>query len=335
MKPVFGSAWRLAVFAAAMVGVLILVISAIQRPVAGHTGEYRALFTDANGLQPGDDVRMFGVQVGKVESIALQGDKALVRLTVRDSSPIYDNTRLAIRYQNLTGQRYVDLQQQPAPTARTATGTTIGTDRTIPSFDVTSVFNGLKPVLATLSPEALNRFTASMLAVIQGDGNGIGPALDAIGRLGTYVSDRQRLITGLIHNLSEISDKIGGRSRNLVILLGKLADVFDSLQIKVNGLIDFAETAPPVLDPIDDLLATLGLSEGTNPDLDNVVHQLFPNPQDLVGILAKLPGLLSGLNAALSPARSGLNLNCSHGPARVPAPLGILIAGQKVSICRG
>ncbi|WP_227980379.1 MCE family protein [Nocardia spumae] len=334
MKSIVGSAWRLAVFAAVIVAALVLIMTAIQRPVTGDTAEYRALFTDANGLKSGDDVRMYGVQVGKVESIALHGAQAAVTITVRTSSAIYDNTRLAIRYQNLTGQRYLDLQPQPAAAARTRPGATIGTDRTIPSFDVTSLFNGLKPVLSTLSPEALNRFTASLLAVIEGDGSGIGPALDAIGKLGTYARDRQQVIGTLIRNLSEVSDKIGGRSKNLVVLLGKLADVFDALQIKINGLIDFADTAPPVLGPVDDLLATLGLTIGTNPDVDHIVHELFPDPKQLLDLLAQFPAVLSGLNSTLSQGVSGMNTTCSHGPAAVPGPFGVLIAGQKVTICK-
>ena len=50
----------------------------------------------------------------------------------------------------------------------------------MPSFDVTTLFNGLEPVLRQLSPEELNKFTGSLYAVLEGTGNGIGPALAAI-----------------------------------------------------------------------------------------------------------------------------------------------------------
>ncbi|MET9485462.1 MCE family protein [Nocardia sp. NPDC006630] len=332
MRSILGSAWRLAAFATVMLVVLGMVVIAIRQPVSGSTDGYRAIFTDANGLHTGDDVRMYGVRVGKVESIALEHDQAVVRLTVRRSSAIYDNSRLAIRYQNLTGQRYLDIQRDTAPAARTAPGATLGVDRTIPSFDVTSLFNGLKPVLATLSPEAINTFSESMLAVIEGDGNGVGPALDAIGRLSQYVGNRQLVISTLIQNMSEISDKIGGRSPQLVTLLGKLADVFQTLQTKIDGLIDFALTAPPVLEPIDDLLATLGLSENTNPDLDHIIRTLFPNPQEVIDILGQTPALLAALNAAV-PAPGGPAAVCGHGAAELPSALKVLVSGQRVTVC--
>ncbi|WP_336083369.1 MCE family protein [Nocardia sp. SSK8] len=335
MTSVRGSAWRLVIFAAAMIAVLGLVITAIQRPVAGDTVAYRAVFTDVNGLKTGDDIRLYGVQVGKVNDISLRGTEAVVGFTVRTGTAVHGNSRLAIRYQNLTGQRYVDLQQPEAPSGTTPAGGTIGTDRTIPSFDVTALFNGLKPVLATLSPEALNQFTTSLLAVIEGDGDGIGPALAAIGTLSGYVTDRQAVITTLISNLANISDALGGRSQHLVTLLSKLADVFTSLQIKIDGLVDFALTAPPVLGPVDSLMATLGLTENENPDLAAALAQAVPDPAAVAEVLGKLPSLLAGLRAALPATGTAVEKTCAKGEADVPAPAAILFAGQQVSICRG
>lgn len=109
------AAWRLGLFAVVMIVVLSVVFTAIKRPVAGDTETHQALFTDANGLKVGDDVRQFGVQVGKVDTISLDGALARVRLSLKTDAPIFDNSKLAIRYQNLTGQRYIDLQQQPKP----------------------------------------------------------------------------------------------------------------------------------------------------------------------------------------------------------------------------
>ncbi|MGW4241887.1 MlaD family protein [Nocardia sp. NPDC004722] len=334
MKPIWHTLWRLALFAGAMIAVLTLVVTAIQRPVSGETQSYRALFTDANGLKSGDDVRMYGVAVGKVGSISLEGDRASVAFSARTDAAVYDNSTLAIRYQNMTGQRYIDIQQAATPGTRLPVGSVVQITHTMPSFDVTSLFNGLKPVLATLSPEAINKFSESMLAVIQGDGTGLGPALDAIGRLGSYTSDRQQVISVLMKNLGDISDKIGGRSQGLVSLLRNLADVYESLQVNMNGLLDFALTAPPVLYPLDDLLRTLGLEVGDNPDVNDIVRRLFPDPHEAVDILSRLPGALAALNASI-PNFAGPGQLCSKGEAEVPPVLRVLLDGQQVTICNG
>ncbi|MGW4352881.1 MlaD family protein [Nocardia sp. NPDC004582] len=332
MKAVGPVLWRLALFTGAMLAVLALVISLIQRPISGETRSYRALFTDANGLKSGDDVRIRGVAVGKVGEIELAGAQASVRFTARTDTALYDNSTLAIRYQNMTGQRYIDVQQPADPGARLPGGAVIGTAHTVPSFDVTALFNGLKPVLATLSPEALNTFSESMLAVIEGNGTGLGPALDAIGKLGAYAGDRQRVISVLMANLADISDKLGGRSQGLVSLLRNLADVYESLQVNMNGLLDFALTAPPVLYPLDSLLATLGLNVGDNPDIDADVRRLFPDPQQTVDALSRLPGALAALSASI-PNFAGAGSLCTKGKADVPPVLQVLLRGQQVTIC--
>ncbi|MFF0491890.1 MlaD family protein [Nocardia sp. NPDC004068] len=334
MTTTSGSLWRLALFTIAMIAAFALVLTMIQRPVAGATETHDALFTDANGLRIGDDVRVYGVQVGKVEGIRLDGTLARVRLTVKTDTPLYDNTRLAIRYQNLTGQRYVDIQHDPAPGARIRPGALVPADHTVPSFDITALFNGLEPVLRTLSPDALNRFTTSMLAVLEGEGKGIGPALASIGELSAYVGDRQRVLTTLVRNLSEIADRIGGRSPQLVNFLGKVSDVFESLQKNLEGLIDFALTAPPVLYPADRLLATIGLTVGENPDVNEIVRRYIPDPKAIADLLAGLPALLEGLDAAIPSPIPGSTRVCAKGDAEVPAPLRVLVDGRRVSVCK-
>ncbi|WP_067574706.1 MlaD family protein [Nocardia acidivorans] len=326
-----GAALRLGLFTTVIVVVLMLVIAAIERPVSGDTETHDALFTDANGLKVGDDVRMYGVQVGKIKHIELEGTKARVQLSVKTDAPIYDNSKLAIRYQNLTGQRYIDLQQQPRPGQRLAAGKRIEIDHTVPSFDVTSLFNGLKPVLATISPEAINQFSASMVALIEGDGSGVGPAMDAIGKLASYVDNRQQVIGTLIRNMSDLDDRLSGRVHYLVPLLARLSDIFQALQSNIGGLAQFAMTAPSVLGPIDSLMRTLGIDSGS--DVDALIRRIFPDAQEAVEVFGRLPAVLAAADASAPANAGGWKPVCSRGNAEVPPVLGVLIAGQRVAVC--
>lgn len=326
---------RLAIFATAMAVLLYGVFQALQRPIAGETDTYTAVFTDANGLRAGNDVRLFGVRVGKVEALALDGPNAKVRFTLEHQRAVYANTTLAIRYQSLTGARYLDIQQAEHPTDRVAPATTIGVEHTTPAFDITTLFNGLQPVLAELSPADLNRFASAMLGVIQGDGTGLGPALDAIETLSRYTTDRQAVISTLVRNLATIADRIGGRSGNAMTMLSRLTDLFAALQERVGGLIDFSLTIPPVLVPAVSLLRTLGLSGDPNPDLDHLVQTAFPDTRQALDVLGRLPGLLQSLSALIPATGSGMDPACSHGAAQAPAPLQVLIDGQRIALCNG
>jgi phospholipid/cholesterol/gamma-HCH transport system substrate-binding protein len=326
---------RLSVFAAVILVLLAVIVQAISRPVSGDSDAFTAIFTDVSGLKAGDDVRMYGVAVGKVARISITGDHAAVRFTVRRSHPLDRGSTVAIRYQSLTGQRYVDVARPATPGAPLPAGATIGLDHTVGSFDITALFNGLEPVLAELSPDSLNRFTDSMLAVIQGDGAGVGPALDAIGKLSDYVGDRQTVISTILRNLREIADQIGGRSGHLASLLAGLTDVLSALQEKVDGVIDLTTVGPSVLAPFNSLLETLGLTPRQNPDLEHDLRLLFPDPKAAVDLLGRLPGLLQAIDSLLPPAgpTPDLSLRCPKGPAQVPAYVDVLIAGQRIAVC--
>lgn len=329
-----GIAWRFGLFAVIMIVLLVGVVQAIQRPVAGGGRTFEALFTDAGGLKTGSDVRMYGVAVGKVTKIELAGANARVRFSVQSDRPVYDTSRLAIRYQNLTGQRYVDIQQPDKAGNPATASTTIGLEHTTGSFDITALFNGLEPALKEFSPEAVNQLAVNARAVLEGDGSRIGATLDAVGTLSAYATDRQAVISLLLHNFSSIADQIGGKSPEAGMLIQGLSDVFVNLQKQFDGLMDAVTVAPPILGALNNLLAALGFTHPDNPDLDADVRQLFPDPQQALDTLGKLPALLQSLIAVIPSRTGGVNLACAHGAAELPPIANILVRGQRISVCK-
>lgn len=307
------------------------VLRVIERPVDGETDAYTALFTDANGLRDGDDVRLYGVQVGKVVSVELDGALARVRFTVSRDRTLFANSRIALRYQNLTGFRYLEVQQPEQPAGRRDPVTVFGTDETVPDFDITRLFKGLQPVLAELSPDDLNRFATSLLAVIQGDGSGVGQALSAIDTLGRYATDRQAVLSTLAGNLAQVAGQLGGRSGNAMRLLTNLTNLFITITEKLPGLVDFANGIPDVLKPLRSMLTVFGVTGTPGRDLDAALRQAFPNPAEAVAAFDRLPGLVEAMARAV-PA-SGPDLTCTQGTVAAPAPLQVLIAGQGVVLC--
>ncbi|MGW6422279.1 MlaD family protein [Nocardia sp. NPDC055053] len=322
------------VVAAVLTAVIVTgILRVIDAPVTGDLDTYTAEFTDVNGLRSGDDVRIYGIRVGKVVSVELDGSLARVRFTVVRDRPVFDDSTIAVRFQDLTGFRYLAVQQPEQPGPRRDPGDVIGIDRTVPAFDVTTLFNGLQPVLAQLSPAEINQFASNMIAVLEGDGTGLGPALDAIGELSRHVSDRQALITLLVSNLGQVSQHLGGKSANAMVLLANLTALFATLTDKLSGLVDFANVIPVVLSPLRDILKVLGISGLPDQDLDTVLRNAFPAPQQAAEVLGRLPGVLQTLASTVPVTGPDAAVSCSHGVAVAPAPLQVLIAGQGVRLC--
>ena len=90
-------------------GVLVVLIGNITFQ-SSH--DYKAVFTDATGVNKGDDIRIAGVKVGSVKKVeVVDRTDALVSFNVAKSSIVTKSSTATIRYRNLVGQRYISLTQ--------------------------------------------------------------------------------------------------------------------------------------------------------------------------------------------------------------------------------
>ncbi len=109
MKPI-GALWRFALSAAVALVIFVLLANVMLQPVSTETRDYTAEFTDVSGLHLDADVRVRGVRVGKVQSIDLvrQSGRSLAAIgfTLEKRYAITPKSRLAVKYQALTGLRY-------------------------------------------------------------------------------------------------------------------------------------------------------------------------------------------------------------------------------------
>ena len=137
----------LTLFLVFSVAVTWMVFATLQRNVAGPTSSYSAIFSDVSGLAEGDDVRVAGVRVGRVDKIELTPDnQAKVSFQVRSNQTLYTNTLASVTYQNIIGQRYLGLSQGEGDKRKLAVGAQIPESRTNPSFDISYMLNGFEPL---------------------------------------------------------------------------------------------------------------------------------------------------------------------------------------------
>src|SRR3712207_983586 len=97
------SIFAVVTFAATMV--LYYTIGNI-RPGTDYT-TYRAAFSDVTGILAGDDVRVAGVQVGRVTSAKVEDGHALLTFQLQSDVKVTSAATARVRYKNLLGQRYV------------------------------------------------------------------------------------------------------------------------------------------------------------------------------------------------------------------------------------
>ncbi|AHH19873.1 Mce family protein MceB [Nocardia nova SH22a] len=324
---------KLGVAAVVAVVLFSIILSAIKNPVRGDTRTFTAEFTDVSGLHVNGDIRTKGVRVGKVSAIELtrRNGASIAEVTFSLQRPyrLVDNTELAVKYQNLTGIRYIDLAE-PAQPGRAVTR--LGTDRTRPSFDITQLFNGLQPVLNTMSTDEINTFMQNAITLLQGDGSGLAPMLDSVQKLTDLAHDREQVISALVTNLSRISDSMGGKSPQVMEFLKSLSFPIAKAMTVLGEFPKTAKFGPEFLTPVHRLITDLGLSRDV--DVDKLLTQAFTSLPQAADALRLLPVAFAGLQLPQTAA-APTAMNCTHGIAELPTEVKVLLNGSEVVVCQG
>ncbi|WP_111510868.1 MlaD family protein [Mycobacterium kyogaense] len=311
---------------------IIVVVNVITQPVEAETRVYKADFTDISGLHEGADVRVRGVRVGKVGALGLKRADgrtlAEVTFTMDEHYGVVAATRLAIKFQALTGLRYLDVSNPAEDDTAQQSMTSVPTSMTQPSFDITVLFNGLQPVLATLDPVQINTFADNVASFLAGDGGGLGPVLESIRKLTALVSDREQVIATLVQNLSTLANGVQGRSQYLVEVLDLVKVPIESGMTVLDEFRKSQMYGPDFVSEALRLLKAAGLEPDIN--IETALDKAFTNVYDNLDAVKRVPVIWENLEP---PPVDGSPAPCSKGRAELPLPVDVLLNGTKVVLC--
>ena len=211
--------------------IVSVMITGLLAAIMGNIGfgageEYRAVFSSASMLEKGDDVRVGGVSVGEVKKVDhYRRSQAIVTFRVKKDVPLTTGSRAEIRFLNLVGDRYLALEQGAARDAEPlAADGVLPITQTTPALDLTTLFNGFKPLFQALQPDQVNELTMNLVQVLQGEGGTVQGLLQKTASLTTTLADRDQLIGEVIGNLTTTLDTVDSRSEQLTNLVTELKD---------------------------------------------------------------------------------------------------------------
>ena len=136
---------------------------------------YHATFTDASRLKAGQDVRIAGVPVGTVKQRQAEpGQHRRRHVRRRQALPALHSTRAVIRYENLVGDRYLEIASGPGRTAQAAARRHHRPrSNTQPALDLDALLGGLRPVLKGLDGTKINEVSNAVIELLQGQGGAL------------------------------------------------------------------------------------------------------------------------------------------------------------------
>jgi phospholipid/cholesterol/gamma-HCH transport system substrate-binding protein len=272
---------KLAIFVVVSLLLTLIVTNTVTRPINHATFTYRALFTDASGLRPGDDVDISGVRVGRVTGEKLAGaagtcgngqhypNDALVTFEIETDQRFTTAATANIRYEDLLGARFMAIDQTKPSAQQMASGATFCPSNTSPALSLTALFDGFQPLFSALTPAQANQLASDVIAVFQGEGGGITSLLTNVATLTKNLADRDALIGQVIDNLDVV---IGGVAQHS----GDLATLINQLQSLTSGLSADRHQIAGSLNGLNDVATSLnGLIDKGEPVLHHDIGDLY------------------------------------------------------------
>ncbi|MGV9746800.1 MCE family protein [Rhodococcus zopfii] len=294
---------KLIVFAVVTIvatGVLAATIASIG---GGGGKQYHAIFSDVTSLNEGDEVRIAGVRVGEVQNVSIVDERdAEVTFTVEDRDYLPASTTATIRYRNLVGQRYIALGQGEGEQGEKLNpGETIPLERTKPAVNLTTLFNGFRPLFQTLSADDVNKLSYQIVQVFQGESGTIADLVRNTASLTNTIADKDAVIGAVIDNLNTVLTTVNERDEELDSLLV-------NTQALVSGLAADRETVGSAVQSVAGLTdAVADVLEPTRPAItqsitavNQLAGNLNANSDALDQVLETLPVKLEKLGRVAS-----------------------------------
>ncbi|MGV9798777.1 MCE family protein [Mycobacterium sp. NPDC003449] len=260
--------WRLSAFVLVCSLFLFALIAIFGRLRFTDEVPYRALFTNASSLEPGQFVRIAGVEVGKVRSVEVQSDATvLVEFGVESSVVLTQGSRAVIRYADLVGGRYLSLEEGAGSTRTLHPDDTIALSNTSPALDLDALIGGFRPLFRALDPDQTNALTGQLIKAFEGQSDSIRSFFTHTAALTNSLADRDRLIGEVVVNLNTVLGSLGDQETEFAKGVESLSALVATLADRKKDIANAIAHIDAAAGSVSDLLAQV------RTPLSKVVHE--------------------------------------------------------------
>jgi virulence factor Mce-like protein len=302
----------LVVFTAGCAGVLLFLWISFggSSPLGARKYEVRADFQDAATLVNQADVRIAGVNVGKVQQKELDKGGAATRVTMvidPKFAPLAKDTRAVLRQKSLIGEAYIELTPGDRSKGKLKDGGLLSDSQVEPVTqldDILAIFD--KP-----TREAFRAWIKDASGTIE---NGGGQDLnDVLGNLPGFAEDgadilgvldkQGQALHLLVRNTGQVFGALNERNGQLRGLIRSSHDTFEATASEKQALAETFHVFPTFLDESKRTLERLQtFSSNTEPlirDLQPAADDLAPTIRDVSALSPDLEALFRNLPAVI------------------------------------
>ncbi|WP_188113343.1 MCE family protein [Nocardioides humilatus] len=188
-----------------------------------NSSTYTADLAEAGGLRSGDDVRVAGIKVGKVNDVELMDDHVEVSFGLEDID-LGDETRAIVKSDNALGSKFLALEPKGD-----GDESHIPLERTDAGFAVNEELGELTTSTAEIDEDRLAESFASVSAVLEQTPEEFRGALKGVGKLSNTLSSRDDELARLLQKASNISGLLADRNKDITQIMSDGSLLFDEL----------------------------------------------------------------------------------------------------------
>lgn len=195
----------------------VAAFNADRLPVIGDGETYSAAFAEAGGLKPGDEVRVAGVKVGKVEEVDLDGDHVKVTFKIKGEPGFGTETGASIRVKTILGAKYLALH--PKGGGRLAPGSEIPLKRTIPAYDVVQAFSDLTTTSEKVDTDRVAKALDTISTTFEDSPSEVRASLKGLSQISRTVASRDKALRELLDRANGVTGVLADRSDDFTALV--------------------------------------------------------------------------------------------------------------------
>lgn len=291
---------------------------------------YTAYFSSGVGLYQGDDVRVLGVDVGKVDRIEPQPGQVKVTMSVRSEVDVPADARAVIIASSLVSARFVQLAPAYTGGPTMADGAEIPLNRTAVPVEWDDIKSELARLATSLGPVgddkqgSFGRLVDVAANNLDGNGTNLRNTVRELSQVLQTFADGRSDLFGTIRNLQAFTEALSNSNDQIVQFGGRLASVsqvladssdqlgrsLDDLDVAIADLQRFLETNRGVLgESVQRLGAATAVLAEKRPQLERVLHLAPTALQNFYQIYKPAMGSLTGV-AIVPNFRNPVNFVC-------------------------
>ncbi|MET9827977.1 MCE family protein [Streptomyces sp. NPDC006385] len=195
----------------------VAAFNADRLPVIGDGETYSAAFAEAGGLKPGDEVRIAGVKVGKVEEVGLDGDHVKVTFKIKGEPEFGTETGASIRVKTVLGAKYLALH--PKGKGRLKPDSEIPLERTVPAYDVVQAFSDLTTTTEEVDTDRVAKALDTISTTFEDSPEEVRASIKGLSRISRTVATRDKALRELLDHANGVTGVLADRSEDFTALV--------------------------------------------------------------------------------------------------------------------